>query len=390
VIRHVFGEGVRPLAEVKVLVSPRECTSEDLQIDEFLLRHGAPLSIEKTLNRYGRTVPALDEKIFSREAVIAASRPESLQPSETSEHVMDNSGFGLGPAVSFRGDSPGAEFQASSGANGVAAAEVASLPNQFTVLQEEWVQLSPFGDFPHARGLQRMNRAAAEAMVAQFHSFRGRLGRLFGGVPFYVGHPDLPNSSETVDRKAYGWIMEIEAREEGLFGRVKWSDAGLELLRNAHFKFLSPYWEAREIGQENGRRIYQPIALLSAGLTNQPNIPVRPLANSQESEGRAPRVPLQDRAIESNTASIAGDDVRSRSPEAMENQESNVALAPRQMHTVSCTENLGLRRGELLRLQNRRDRIHECVLAKLRLGMNYDEAWEHVKREHAAWFEDQQ
>ena len=74
----------------------------------------------------------------------------------------------------------------------------------------------------------------------------------------------------------------------------------------------------------------------------------------------------------------------------MENQETNtVPAAPRQMHTVSCTENLGLRRGELVRLQNRRDRIHECVLAKLRLGLTYDEAWEHVKREHAAWFEDQ-
>ena len=58
------------------------------------------------------------------------------------------------------------------------------------------------------------------------------------------------------------------------------------------------------------------------------------------------------------------------------------------MNTVSCTENLGLRRGELVRLQNRGDRIHECVLAKLRLGMNYDEAWEHVKREHAGWFDE--
>jgi hypothetical protein len=183
--------------------------------------------------------------------------------------------------------------------------------------------------------------------------------------------------------------MEIEAREDGLFGRVKWSEAGAELLRNAHFKYLSPYWEAREIGRENGRRIYQPIALLSAGLTNQPNIPVRPLANSQESEGRAPRVPLQDPAIENNTPAIVGDDVRSRSSEAIENHGSNVAVTPigRQMHTASCTENLGVRRGELVRLQNRRDRIHECVLRKLRLGMNYDEAWESVKRDHAAWFD---
>jgi phage I-like protein len=124
-------------------------------------------------------------------------------------------------------------------------------------------------------------------MVGQFNSFRGRLGRLFGGVPFYVGHPDLPGAAEIADSKAYGWIMEIDAREDGLYGQVKWSDAGLELLRNAHYKFYSPYWEAREIGAENRRKLYRPIALISVGLTNQPNIPVRPLANETKDSDRS-------------------------------------------------------------------------------------------------------
>ncbi|MGZ8940376.1 MAG: phage portal protein family protein, partial [Limisphaerales bacterium] len=378
VIRHVFGEGVRPLAGVKVLVSPRECTTGDLQIDEFLLRHGAPLSIQETMIRYGRALPKGGEKIFMVGAISPsqASLPESSQKSGMlmgHEHYrdrnLDNQGFGCGPSVSFRGCLPG------EGATPhvVSYTEDEGLPNQFTVLQEEWVQLSPYGDFPHARGLQRVDRVAAELMVTQFHSFRGRVGRLFGGVPFYVGHPDLPASSELVDRKAYGWIMEVEAREDGFYGRVKWSEAGLALLRNAHFKFLSPFWEAREIGQESGRRIYRPVALISAGLTNQPNIPVKPLANTQ-TEGD----PL-----------IVGDDVRSLSPEAPTVAVRIENLAPPrglEMHTVSCTENLGARRGELVRLQNRRDRIQECVLAKMRLGMSYDDAWENVKREHQGWF----
>ena len=59
----------------------------------------------------------------------------------------------------------------------------------------------------------------------------------------------------------------------------------------------------------------------------------------------------------------------------------------RSMHTVSCTENLGMRRGELVRPHNRRDRIQECVLGKVRLGMSYDEAWESAKREHQDWFD---
>jgi hypothetical protein len=387
VIRHVFGEGVRPLAGVKVLVSPRECTTGDLQIDEFLLRHGAPLSLQETLNRYGRSLPKPGEtalvgvgnSVNQSGKSQQASLPESSQKSGMlhSMGTLENNGFGCGPSVSFRGCSPAEENSAGNSSASASTEEVNahsdSLPNQFTLLQEDWVQLSPFGDFPHTRGLQRVDRTAADGMVAQFNSFRARLGRLFGGVPFYVGHPDLPSSSDVVDRKAYGWIMEVEAREDGFYGRVKWSDAGMELLRNAHYKYLSPFWEAREIGQENGRRIYRPIALISAGLTNQPNIPVRPLANSNP-EGRAGR------------EAPVSDPYRCGIPLRILDRDTPITIAAPHIHTVSCTEGLGLRRGELLRLQNRRDRIQESVLAKMRLGLNCDQAWESAKRDHPTWF----
>jgi hypothetical protein len=62
----------------------------------------------------------------------------------------------------------------------------------FVVLQDSWVQLSPYGDFPHGKGLQRVDRTAADTLTSSFHSFSGKLGRRFAGVPFYVGHPDVP------------------------------------------------------------------------------------------------------------------------------------------------------------------------------------------------------
>jgi hypothetical protein len=36
------------------------------------------------------------------------------------------------------------------------------------------------------------------------------------------------------------------------------STAGSELLENAHYKFLSPYWEAAEIGFDKGRKNFRP------------------------------------------------------------------------------------------------------------------------------------
>lgn len=269
--------------------------------------------------------------------------------------------------MSFRGCSPD-------------ALSVPALPNgnaesrsAFHLTDPQWLQLSPYGEFPHSRGLQQIDRAAAEGMVAQFNSFRARLGRLFGGLPVYVGHPDLANANELADRKAYGWLTELEAREEGLFGRAKWSEAGCELLQNAHYKYLSPYWEAREVANRDGRKIYQPVALISVGLTNQPNIPVRPLANEVENPASESE---EDRDIQPH---------RSRpnvSPVRIENRLRAT------MHTVSVTEGIGGRRNELLRLANRRDRIQERVRTKMQAGLTYDEAWENVKRECPGWFRD--
>jgi hypothetical protein len=54
VLEHLFGPGVPRLARLKVLVLPQECTPHDLAIDQFLVQHGARLSLSETLERYGR------------------------------------------------------------------------------------------------------------------------------------------------------------------------------------------------------------------------------------------------------------------------------------------------------------------------------------------------
>ena len=360
------------------------------------------------------------ENAEARREDFQASYPESSsQTVEGSEMVMNNKEASWGPAVTFRDSSPaevlgerpqkgtketkgkGQTTDCPNNADGEPET-LDCLQNQFALLQPDWLQLSPYGDFSHARGLQRVDRAAAETLVAQFNSFRGRLGRLFGGIPFYIGHPDVPSASELADRKAYGWVNELEAREDGLYGLVKWSDAGLDLLRNAHFKYLSPYWEAREVGNENGRRVYQPVALVSVGLTNQPNIPVRPLANSSP-EGPQPKVQQEETERTEDFEQKAMKETKGEEPlttnghestrmdaTAEEPLSSDVAIRhsdfPR-MHTEALTNNLGTRRGELVLMQNRRDQIQEAVLAKQRLGMSYDEAWESVKRAHPMWFE---
>jgi hypothetical protein len=148
----------------------------------------------------------------------------------------------------------------------------------------EWIEI-PFGDVPNVyesrEVVQRLDRPAAEALVQRFGSWRGKLARLFGGVPFYVGHPDHPSFANVdQDRRAYGWIKDLALGESGLRCRVDWSAAGQTLLANAHYKWWSPLFLGMPTGQQvDGKPLYTVAWLKSAGLTNNPRWPVAPLAN---------------------------------------------------------------------------------------------------------------
>lgn len=160
--------------------------------------------------------------------------------------------------------------------------------NNYAVAAE--AMLIPYGDHPHKNGIQRFTQAHAETMVSNFNSLLGKLGRLFGGLPVYIGHPDDPAfSNQHQDAKSYAWIMGMEARPEGLALIPKWSKPGEEIISNAHYKWFSPRWACKEISRENGKAILAPIRLISVGLTNMPQIAgIAPLANEELSEGTTP------------------------------------------------------------------------------------------------------
>ena len=153
--------------------------------------------------------------------------------------------------------------------------------NVFAVGADEMV--IPYGDYPHPKGMQRLSRQAAERLVSNFRSWAGKLGRAFGGAPVYVGHPDDPDlSNRYPDNRSYGWINDAAANDDGLHLKVKWSDAGTDLLRNAFYKWFSPYWGCQKVGTDGGKAVLEPVSLRSVGLTNNPNIPgLVPLANAK-------------------------------------------------------------------------------------------------------------
>lgn len=154
-------------------------------------------------------------------------------------------------------------------------------PSAFKILQDEWVMLAPLGDHPHALGIQRFTPVAIQNMANRFNGLLGKLGRLFSGAPTFEGHHDVepdkyPNS------KSYGWIMSLDPRADGLWGRMVWTPEGRQMLQNGAFKFVSPVFIGKPIGHQNGQTIFDPVAFKSLALTNEPNLPLPPLANNKD------------------------------------------------------------------------------------------------------------
>lgn len=89
-------------------------------------------------------------------------------------------------------------------------------------------------------------------------------------------HGSMKNVMER-DTRAYGWAGNFIAVKNagdfsGLYGTIKWSEEGKNLIKDRSYRFLSPAFELDKDGR--------PIKLISIGLTNRPNFKMAPIINS--------------------------------------------------------------------------------------------------------------
>ena len=141
------------------------------------------------------------------------------------------------------------------------------------------VQLSPFGEFTlHDGGkrngtVQHCSKAAFEALVANWKA---------AGSPDVLVDVDHA-SARGGSTEAAAWCSSLEVDDNGLQGVFNLTPKGLELVKNRSYRFVSPGWTLSPDGT--------PVSLCSVALTNRPNLPVKPVANADETGGRDPDDP---------------------------------------------------------------------------------------------------
>lgn len=146
---------------------------------------------------------------------------------------------------------------------------------------ESWCHVAPFGKYaynkpteadPQAKGTQLLDMQALNHLVEEFKRQDAIL---------LVDREHLSIVGD--DTSAMGWMEELEVRgdgtnpSDGLYARVKWTDVGLDNIRNRRLRWLSPVWDLDDANR--------PKSLDSAGLTNRARFrsQLTPVVNKDES-----------------------------------------------------------------------------------------------------------
>ena len=121
--------------------------------------------------------------------------------------------------------------------------------------------LCPYGNWNHIQGMQRVDSVSLKKMQRA-----SRFSMLIGaGIPIYIGHPDENPKSKA---KPVGKIVRIFEVHGGIGIEARYCTSAYEKIANGEIKSMSPRWQMEKLPSGE----YRPIRLISAGLTNNPNI----------------------------------------------------------------------------------------------------------------------
>lgn len=121
----------------------------------------------------------------------------------------------------------------------------------------EWIQLTPAGEFSTCDG--RGPFVADEEAIIK--AAKGRK------LPVDINHAIDIKTSKGEPSPAVGWIVELQARESGIWGHVEWTDVGKEILKRKEYGSISP---VLTMTKDKPQRA---VAIVRASLVNDPALP---------------------------------------------------------------------------------------------------------------------
>ncbi len=122
----------------------------------------------------------------------------------------------------------------------------------------DWIELLPSGTFSGRDGRGPWHCTPSD-VIARTREYQGGVD-----IPVDYDHQLEHAAGNGRPAPAAGWISELEERDDGVWGRVEWTDRAREHLAAREYRYLSPVFYHDPDGEV--------LLLESAALTNVPNL----------------------------------------------------------------------------------------------------------------------
>lgn len=144
----------------------------------------------------------------------------------------------------------------------------------------DWIQLTPAGPSLEGRDGRKWSLSNPETVVQAFRENGADL-------PVDFEHSTQEKGAKGEPAPAIGWLTEMEARNNALWGKIEWLDAGRDAVASRAYRYSSPVFNFSRATGELSR-------ITSVGLTNQPNFQLTALNREGEQEDK----PMNKDALE--------------------------------------------------------------------------------------------
>lgn len=118
----------------------------------------------------------------------------------------------------------------------------------------EWIHLLPAGRVGTRDGRGPYTVPSLQSVITAFE----------GKIPIDENHSIDIAANDGFPSPARGWIVELQARDDGIWGRVEWTPSGRALMEERAYAGISPV-----IAHDKALRVH---AIYRASLTNNPNL----------------------------------------------------------------------------------------------------------------------
>jgi phage I-like protein len=151
-----------------------------------------------------------------------------------------------------------------------------------------WYQIEARGEHPNRRAgiIQVLDETACQSIVNRFNAEAAPAG--FAGMLIDHEHFKHDQDKETV---AYGWLEKLANREDGIYGRIRWTETGRKAVDGGDYRFFSTEYDPADLNilnrGESPQRV-RPMRLDGLTLTNANNNKgQKPITNRLSAEAPA-------------------------------------------------------------------------------------------------------